>query len=235
MMTSMDDLRFEIAPAKTDEYDFGFQVQIFVNDVEMTSRGAGLGMDTSDVLLPTNRFASPGTSIPVARCACGVYGCGVTDVDIEMDHSTVTWTWKVAEPMDRPAVFDRAAYDAEIARLTTDHSRETRDHTVARLVMTGVDHDELRAAGLTIGWVATDYEGSDGVRIDLTDHVALRAASTAGEPYDGDGFVVSWDDRTPEAVAALMIQRIHELHDAQDRVPGPVPEYKLEQGRTKRC
>ena len=59
----------------------GFQVQIWVNDVEMTAAGAGLGMDPYDVLIPRNRFAvddAPKT-IPVARCNCGVYGCGSTD------------------------------------------------------------------------------------------------------------------------------------------------------------
>ena len=47
----------------------------------MTAAGAGLGMDPYAVLVPVNRFAAreEPVTIPVARCTCGVYGCGVTD------------------------------------------------------------------------------------------------------------------------------------------------------------
>jgi hypothetical protein len=41
----MDELRLAV---ETAEHSVGgFQVQIYVNDVEMTSAGAGLGMDPS--------------------------------------------------------------------------------------------------------------------------------------------------------------------------------------------
>jgi hypothetical protein len=158
---------------------------------------------------------------------CGVYGCGATDIDIEMDDANVIWSWRYEAPMDRLAIFDRAAYDAEVARLADDHSWETRDDEVARLVMTTLDHDQLRAVGITIGWIAVDYENPNRVRVDMTDHSALRAARESGGPYYGHGFVVDWRSRTPAEMAELVIERIHALRDSTKRVAAPVPEYRL--------
>ena len=39
-----------------DDRPDDFEVQIFVNDVEMTKAGAGMGMDPYAVLIPENRF-----------------------------------------------------------------------------------------------------------------------------------------------------------------------------------
>jgi len=64
-----------------------FEVQVYVNGVEMTKAGAGLGMDPYDVLVPANRLVAteqPRT-VPIARCECGTYGCGSTDVTIVRD------------------------------------------------------------------------------------------------------------------------------------------------------
>lgn len=227
MGTVTDQLRFEVVRAKSKDYDWGFQVLIFVNGEEMTAKGAGLGMPPSELLLPANRFASPATEVPIARCTCGVYGCGATDIDIEMDDANVLWTWRYEAPMDRAAIFDRAAYDAEVARLASDHSWETRNDEVERLVMTGVDHDQLRAVGITISWIAVDYENSNRVRVEMTDHSALRVAIEAGGPYEGHGFVVDWGRRTPAEMAELVIERIHALRDSPNRVAAPVPEYRL--------
>ena len=46
-----------------------FQVLVYLNDVEMTSAGAGLGMDPYHVIIPTNRLVAscePRTT-PIAR------------------------------------------------------------------------------------------------------------------------------------------------------------------------
>lgn len=227
MGNALDQLRFEVVPARSKEYSWGFQVLIFVNGEEMTAKGAGLGMPPGELLLPTNRFASPASDIPVARCTCGVYGCGATDVDIEMDDANVMWTWKYEAPMGQPAIFDRASYDAEVARLASDHSWETRNDEVERLVMTRLDHDELRAVGITVGWVAVDYENANRIRVDLTDHSALRAARESGGPYGGHGFVIDWKKRTPVDMAQQVIERILALRDSPNRVAAPVPEYRL--------
>ena len=94
-----DSLRFEVTPVVTEIGD-GFQVCVHVNDVEMTSAGAGLGMDLYDVLVPTNRLvaAVEPRTLPIARCACGVYGCA-TDITITRDGDLVRWDWSREVPM----------------------------------------------------------------------------------------------------------------------------------------
>ncbi len=64
--------------------DGAFQLLVYVNDVEMTSAGAGLGMDPYDVIIPVNLLvASPEPhTVPIARCDCRVYGYGSTDITI---------------------------------------------------------------------------------------------------------------------------------------------------------
>jgi hypothetical protein len=49
---------------------------MFVNGVEMTAAGAGLGMDPYDLLVPDNRLIATYEPrvVPIARCECGVYG-----------------------------------------------------------------------------------------------------------------------------------------------------------------
>lgn len=70
---------------------------------ELTSRGAGLGMDPHEVLVPINRVIpwEQATQSPVARCSCGVDGCGSTDVVIALDGDVVHWDWKIEVPIER--------------------------------------------------------------------------------------------------------------------------------------
>lgn len=107
-MGGMNDiLRLEVAPEQTN----GFQVLVHVNDVEMTSAGAGIGRDPIELLLPHNLFVAteePHTLI-VATCECGEYGCGRTDVTIVREAGTVRWTWSVERPATTDAVFDAEA------------------------------------------------------------------------------------------------------------------------------
>ncbi len=79
-----DDLRFQVhASSDSDE----FEVLVFVNGVEMTSRGAGMGMDPYDIFVPENRLRPKVDEfeLPIARCTCGTYGCGSTDVRISVE------------------------------------------------------------------------------------------------------------------------------------------------------
>ncbi|RMI33576.1 hypothetical protein [Nocardia stercoris] len=134
-----------------------FMVRVYVNEVEMTARGAGAGMDPYDLLVPTNRLIAgqqPHT-VPIARCSCGEYGCGATDVTITRDGDVVRWQWSLREaPMDRAAVFVAEDYDREVVRMAADYSWETPGRTAGRLVLTGVDRAHLRAYGLTPSWVS---------------------------------------------------------------------------------
>lgn len=126
----IDILRLAVTP-ETAPGGEGFQVEVYVNEIEMTSAGAGLGMDPFDLLIPVNRLAGEGT-IPIARCDCGVYGCGVTDVTITREGEWVHWDWLVETPMDRGVSFAAAQYDAEVARMAADHTWETPERTAAR-------------------------------------------------------------------------------------------------------
>jgi hypothetical protein len=100
----------------------GFELLVYVNYVEMTRIGAGMGMDPRDVLLPENQLvaiAKPHT-VAIARCQCGHHGCAGTDVTITRRGDLVHWDWLHATPIDRSVVFDAAEYDREIARIAND-------------------------------------------------------------------------------------------------------------------
>ncbi len=162
----MDTLRLAVTPSTAEPQ--GFQVEIWVNEVEMTSAGAGLGMDPYDVLVPRNRFlpgATP-TTIPVARCGCGVYGCGSTDARIARDRDTIRWEWQIETPMDRAVVFDTTQYLEEVERVASDHSWETPERTAGRLVLTDISQREL-PAGLTFDWVANDWRNNEVFQVCL--------------------------------------------------------------------
>jgi hypothetical protein len=121
----MDELR--LAVTELTDGMVGWQVEIYVNEVEMTRAGAGLGMDPYDVLVPTNRFVAgtePAT-VPAARCTCGEYVCGSTDITIVEDGDLVHWDWSGDTPMDWRVTFPAGAYRQEVEGVAADHGRET--------------------------------------------------------------------------------------------------------------
>ncbi|WP_091291224.1 hypothetical protein [Amycolatopsis xylanica] len=179
-----DTIRLAVTP--TDVGDF--QVEVYVNDVEMTAEGAGLGMDPFDVLIPVNRLATEGT-VPIARCTCGNYGCGVTDVAITREDGRVHWEWLVEKPMDRIVSFAAEQYDAELARMTADHAWETPERTAGRLIKTGVDRERLRSQGVELGWVSNDHRDPERLLIHFT--LGGRAAYLH----------IPWSGRRPDEVA----------------------------------
>lgn len=164
----VDCLRLEVT-AVSGEAGGGFQVQVYVNGVEMTSAGAGLGMDPYDVLVPRNRLvaASRPCTIPIARCECGEYGCGSTEVTITRDDGLVHWAWSVEVPMNRGVSFEAAQYDTEVARAAADHSWETPERTAGRLALTGMDCERLLTCGLRPNWAANHYRDHEMFRVAL--------------------------------------------------------------------
>ncbi|GAA1864687.1 hypothetical protein GCM10009687_35060 [Asanoa iriomotensis] len=162
----VDVLRLDIGPAD----DGSFQVRVHVNGAEMTSAGAGLGMDPYDILIPTNRLVATAvpTRSPIARCGCGVYGCGSTDIAIVRDGDLVHWDWLLEMPMGRGVSFAAADYDAEVDRVARDHSWETPARTAGRLVLTDLDYDRLAAFGLKPSWVANHYRYPERFLVALT-------------------------------------------------------------------
>ena len=175
-----------------------FAVEIHINGVEMTAKGAGLGMDPFDVLVPTNRFATGGpTTIPVARCGCGVYGCGMTDVNITRADGEVHWEWLKERPIRTPSVFDAHQYDAEVERVAGDFAWETPVRTAGRLVRTREDvRTALAANDLRIGWTGS-HEGPFQVCLAYhhSHQILLR---------------FEWAGRTPEALAALVTETLRD-------------------------
>lgn len=188
----MDTLRLAVTPTTAEPE--GFQVEVWVNDIEMTQAGAGLGMDPYDVLVPTNRFlpAEHPKSIPVARCGCGVYGCGVTDVRITKTAEGIEWNWEVEKPMNRSVYFNEAEYLAELERISGDHSWETPVRTAGRLVLSSVRDEEL-PADLRFDWVANNWRRPDAFQ------VCLRHQDRHQIFIDFD-----WDGRSPEQLASAV-------------------------------
>ncbi|GAA2088811.1 hypothetical protein IDH50_17355 [Aeromicrobium tamlense] len=111
-------IRFDIARAD-DGGRNGRQLLVFVDDVEMTSEGAGMGIDPRELLVRRNRLIASNVPhrIPIARCSCGEYGCGSTDVTIVRDGEVVHWDWHVEVPVPHGITFDAETYDREVARI----------------------------------------------------------------------------------------------------------------------
>ncbi|TDD65621.1 hypothetical protein E1262_24630 [Jiangella aurantiaca] len=187
-------VRFEVAALTTD-HPRGFQVLVFVDDVEITALGAGLGMDPYDLLVPRNRLVATGEPrrVPIARCTCGVYGCGETDVLIVRDGDRVRWEWLKQKPMEHGVTFPADDYDAEVERLGNDVGWETPERTAGRLVLRDLDGDldRLRSLGMEPQWAADDHPRW------------FRVAFRIAEDYQV--FVrFPWKDRTPQQLAAVV-------------------------------
>jgi len=58
-------------------------------------------MDAYDLLILDNRLlaTTDPQRVPLARCECGVYGCGMTDITVQQIGTTVRWDWLVETPM----------------------------------------------------------------------------------------------------------------------------------------
>jgi hypothetical protein len=223
----VDRLRLAVVPTPAGAGG-GFHVEIYVNDVEMTAAGAGLGMDAFDLLVPTNELLATAEArrVPVARCTCGTYGCGVTDVVVQRAGGTVRWQWRVETPMERDVVFDAAAYDREVRRAGDDHSWETADRTAGRLVLEHVVRSRMRPGGLEVTGACNDWRD--------------RRVFTAWLSDPGRYQVVvdfDWGDHTPSELADEVCRALaddppptwrarwsgitHETRDAPPPMAGP--------------
>lgn len=213
-----DRLRLEVATAPEEQ----FQVLVYVDEVEMTAAGAGMGMDPFDVFVPENRLvatAEPRT-VPIARCTCGVYGCGSTDVTIRREGELVHWDWEIEKPMNRGVTFPAGAYDAAVARLAADQSWETPQRRAGRLVLERADRGALAAHDLALSWVANDHR----------DPRQLQASLTLAHRYQL--FVnVPWERHSPDSVADAMVAELRQppetwtaqWHAIDTRIKEPPP------------
>ncbi|NMO56869.1 hypothetical protein HH310_37565 [Actinoplanes sp. TBRC 11911] len=168
----------------------GFAVEVHVNGTEMTSPRGGLGMDPYDLLIPANMLlATPvPRSVQIARCKCGDNGCAWINVTITRDGGVVRWEWASGTP--KTFSFAAERYDAEVDRAADDHSWETAERTVGRLVLSHVDRDALGSHGLAVDWAGNNLYHPDQFC------VALRLGN------DYQIFVdVPWRDRGSEELA----------------------------------
>jgi hypothetical protein len=109
-----------------------------------------LGLDPDDILVSPSPLRRDGRhTATIARCSCGVVGCGSNEVEIYPDDDAVVWRG-VGEPLR----FGASDYLAELERAEQDTSWESADRTVARLVRLSVDRDHLVRHGLSFGWTS---------------------------------------------------------------------------------
>jgi hypothetical protein len=197
-----DRVRFEIRPEPTA----GHEVLIYVNDVEITERGAGLGIAPFDLLVPVNRLVpSPAARrVAIARCGCGEVGCCATRVVIRRRGDAVHWDWTSTPPLPAGVAFDAAQYDAEVARVGADRSWETPADTTARIVLTDTDRVRLATYGLRLAWASKDYADADVFK------VALDLRSEPGLVNHQVFLRVPVRGRSPETVAYEVVATLAE-------------------------
>ena len=112
-----------------------------------------MGLDPDDLLRSPCALV-PGPSprqVRIARCDCGVVGCGDVEVTVARDGEHVTWS---ADGATVDVRFDATSYLAELDRAMADHSWETPDRTAARLIADGVDRAWLAERDLHVTWAS---------------------------------------------------------------------------------
>jgi len=140
-----------------------------------------IGLDPNDILLepcPIEPSAA-GRKATVARCDCGVIGCGSVEVIVRSDGDKVLWV-----EGDRMLRFPAAAYEAEINRAQRDTSWETLERTAARLVREQVDRDLLARNGLSFEWAsgrASNGRFTVSLRLDPGPHQVLVSVPWSSE------------------------------------------------------
>lgn len=116
-----------------------------------------MGLDPDDIFSAPYKLrctAEPHRS-RVARCDCGVVGCGDVEVIMRRVGDRIEWV-PTCESDRKPKViqFLAESYDAEIERALHDISWETPDRTAARLLAAKLDHENLARHGLTYQWAS---------------------------------------------------------------------------------
>jgi hypothetical protein len=151
---SYSTFRIEVRPSpETNDHE----VRFFGDDEDIISHfwNDMMGLDPDDILLtpcPLHATAEPHKAT-VARCSCGVIGCGSIDVEVTRSSESVDWTWGNANSHE-VLRFVSTNYDAELKRALTDMSWETPDRTAARLLAARVDRHTLSRHGLSFTWAS---------------------------------------------------------------------------------
>jgi hypothetical protein len=114
-----------------------------------------IGLDPDDILLePSPISPTPlDHSATIARCGCGVIGCGSVEVTVRSEGDRVLWI-----ESDRTLTFRREQYTAELQRAQHDTEWETPERSVARLIRERVDRNILSKNGLAFEWASGRVE-----------------------------------------------------------------------------
>src|SRR5262245_63909476 len=99
-----------------------------------------IGLDPDDIHLePSPISATPSDhSATIARCSCGVVGCGSVEVTVRSEGDRVLWIDR-----DRTLVFRSEQYTAELQWAQHDKGWETSERSAARLIRERVDRNIL--------------------------------------------------------------------------------------------
>ena len=151
-MTVIDFQHFAIQVSPSPETN-DHQVRLFGDGDDLIARfwNDMIGLDPDDILLEPCDLKPSSTThkATLARCSCGVIGCGSVQVEVHLEDDTVVWI----EPR-RSLRFRTAQYIAEIDRAQADTSWEPPDRSAARLIRLLVHQIPLGDNGFSFEWAS---------------------------------------------------------------------------------
>ena len=195
MLEKYGQFRIGIRPSpETNDHD----VRFFGDGDDIIARfwNDMMGLDPDDILVTPcllDAGSKPHTAT-VARCNCGVIGCGSIEVNIERLVDHIKWSWDEAGSR-RALSFVAMNYDQELRRALADTNWETPDRTAARILANQVDREAPASHGFTFTW------SSGRIRRDMFS-VALKL-----EPGPYQVIVhLPWSGTPPEAIAQQCVE-----------------------------
>lgn len=159
------DLIISIRPSiDTNDYE----VRFVADGIDLIDRywPDMIGLDPDDLLLEPCplRISETPHDATIARCNCGVVGCGSVEVAVSLDNNSALWR----SPSGVPNIWiAKDAYATEVERAVNDFSWETPDRTAARLIRNAVDRAALSVYSLRFDW-ASGRIRPDAMTISLT-------------------------------------------------------------------
>ena len=173
------------------------EVRFIVDGIDLIDSfcEGSIGLDPDDVLLPGALTASSAPHVAViARCDCGVIGCGDIEAEIKLVGEVVTWALGQEQSGTGPILrFAAASYMRELGRATADTSWETPERTAARLLRASVNQEILAGHELRFLWA------SGRVR-DYTFTVSLELSPGPFQVL----LHIPWRGQSPAAIASEM-------------------------------
>lgn len=179
-------LNIKIVPSpETNDHE----VLLFGNghDIIRSMDKGMMGLDPDDILQEPSSLHSSQTPhmTTIARCTCGVIGCGSIEAEVKMLADVVVWTVKHYSKEFR---FDARQYEAELKRAISDTSWETPDRTAARLIRALVDRGTLAANRFQFSWASgrvRDGRMTIALRLDPGPYQVLVHSSWGGRDPEG--------------------------------------------------